>query len=180
MEKPTFRQRYFLLVLVHAAIAFAATSVPSRAPSSNPLPPTNPRCIDNPAWSSRDFKRKDCYSVLVRFHAQEIEESHGIIVPLEFLAPGTPGRTVFTRVLTPRKYYFGMPCTAVGLLCGSMVRSSSADHTRSLSKRNLHTGNSNAQLLRPERARSGLRGDRLPKRRVFFQRCRVLCTHRCE
>ncbi len=132
MGKLTFWQSYFLLVLVHAALAFAATSVPSIASSPNPLPPTNPRCIDDPAWSSRDFKRKDCYSVLIRFQAQEIIDSHGLIVPVEFLAPGTPGKTIFTRALTPRKYYFGMPCTVVIILCGHTMRSSSANHARLL------------------------------------------------
>jgi len=113
MEKLTFWQSYFLLVLVHAVLAFAATPGASLASSPNPLLPTNPRCIDDIAWSSPDFKPKDCYSVLIRFQAQEIVDSHGLDVPVEFLAPGTPGKTVFTRALTPRKYYFGMPCTAV-------------------------------------------------------------------
>ncbi len=144
MKKLTFRQSYFLLLLVHAALIFATTPVPSIASSLNPLPPTNPRCIDNQAWSSRDFNPKDCYNVLIRYQAQEIINPHGLTIPVEFLAPGTPGVTVLTRAWTPRKYYFGMPCTALFLLCGHMIRSSPADHSWLFPSRNVHAGYSNA------------------------------------
>lgn len=180
MEKPTFRQSYFLLIFLHAALAFATTSIRSIASPPNPLPPTNPRCIDDPAWMSREFKPKDCFNVLLRYQAQEIPDSHGHIIPIEFLAPGTPGVTVFTRAMTPRKYYFGMPRTAVFLLYGWMIKRSSANDVCSCSWRKLHAGYSNAQLLRPERAWATVWGDIRRKRCVFLQRRRVLCNQRCE
>lgn len=117
MAKLTLRQSYFLIVLVPTALAFVVTSEPSILSSPNPLPPTNPRCISNITWSSRHFEPRDCFAVLLRYQAKELVDEHGRIIPIEFLARGAPGKTAFKRVLTPRKYYFGMPCTSLVWTC---------------------------------------------------------------
>lgn len=118
METPFSWSWSILPVLLCLGVAARGKPVAPPLSAPNPLPPSEVKCISNAAWSTPDFLPKNCYTTLARFHGRMIDE-HGLMVPHEFLAPGTRGTTIFPQVKTPRKYYYrksGIDCSALVLV----------------------------------------------------------------
>lgn len=94
-----------VLVALCTVLALWACPLLSATVPSNPLPPSNPKCVDFAAWSTPQFMPKNCYTVLARFTVDVVDRRP--ITPYEFLAPGIKPTAIFSPLVTPRKYYYG-------------------------------------------------------------------------
>ncbi|KAI4135210.1 MAG: hypothetical protein LQ341_005910, partial [Variospora aurantia] len=102
---PTAEQDGFIvLAVLWAILALWSNPVSSAMLPPNPLPPSNPRCVDYPSWSTPIFLPKNCYTALARFSSQEVEKHN--TRPFEFIAPRTRPLTPFDSAATPRKYFY--------------------------------------------------------------------------
>ncbi|KAL8968618.1 MAG: hypothetical protein Q9197_004788, partial [Variospora fuerteventurae] len=97
---------FTVLAVLCAILALWYNPVSSAMLPPNPLPPSNPRCVDYPSWSTPIFLPKNCYTALALFSGQEVEKH--LTRPFEFIAPRTRPLTSFDSAATPRKYFYVM------------------------------------------------------------------------